>query len=54
MRIFLTGIICMVGRNIKEHKIAKQDEILAPCRNELDLTNRSKIKDYFLLIRGIP
>ena len=46
MRILLTGGTGMVGRNIKEHKIARRHLLLSPSRNELDLTKKEQIRGY--------
>ena len=46
MRVLLTGGTGMVGRIIKEHKIANEYEVFAPSRQELVLTNRYEIRDY--------
>ncbi len=46
MRILLTGGTGMVGRNIKEHKLAQGYKLLTPSRQELDLTNKREIYRY--------
>ncbi|WP_413683838.1 GDP-L-fucose synthase family protein [Prochlorococcus sp. MIT 1011] len=46
MRVLLTGGTGMVGRNIKEHQKAINYCVLAPSRQELDLTNREQIRNY--------
>ena len=50
MRVLLTGGTGMVGRNIRNHRIAQTHCLLTPSRNELDLTNRQQIKSYFSLV----
>jgi len=43
MKIFITGGSGMVGKNILEHPKAKEHEIIAPPRKDLDLLDRSSI-----------
>src|SRR5688572_17834659 len=46
MRVLLTGGSGMVGRNLQEHPAAKEFEILAPRRAELDLREREAVRRY--------
>lgn len=46
MNIFLSGGSGLVGRNILEHKNARDFNIYAPRRNELDLFNSAAIEAY--------
>lgn len=46
-RLLVTGGRGMVGQNILEHPAAKEWEIAAPGRDELDLTNYDAVYDYF-------
>ena len=48
MRVLVTGSSGMVGRNTIDHKKARQFEILAPPRQELDLANYSLLVDFLL------
>ena len=48
MRVLLTGGTGMVGSNIKEHKIAKNYQLLTPSRKEMDLTNKKQIRNYLM------
>lgn len=47
MRVFITGSGGLVGRNIKE-KLEISYEVLAPRRNELDLSNYDAVNQYIL------
>ena len=47
LRIFLTGGRGMVGKNILEHPLAVQYDILAPSSKELDLTDAAETQ-YFI------
>lgn len=46
-KILITGAGGMVGRNLMEHPRAKNYEILAPRRDELDLLDLMAVSDYF-------
>ena len=46
MRIFITGSSGMVGRNVMEHLISENLEILAPSSAELNLFDYEKVFDY--------
>jgi GDP-L-fucose synthase len=46
MKILLTGSSGMVGRNIVEHSVANNHEILSPTSAELNLLDAESIKDY--------
>ena len=46
MRVLLTGGTGMVGRNILEHKMAKNYCVLSPSRMEMDLADRNQIRDF--------
>ncbi len=48
MRILITGGTGMVGRNIKESNLAKSHTILAPNRQELDLTDKLKVRQWLI------
>lgn len=45
-RLLLTGGNGMVGRNIQEHPVAAQWDILAPSSRELDLRDYGAVRDY--------
>lgn len=45
-RLLITGGAGMVGQNIVLHPLAKNWEILAPTRAELDLTNTASVMDW--------
>jgi len=45
-RVFLTGGGGMVGQNIQAHARAKNWDILAPTRAELDLTDPKAVRSY--------
>jgi GDP-L-fucose synthase len=42
-RVWITGANGMVGRNLREHRLASGWEVLAPSRRELDLADRSAV-----------
>lgn len=46
MKVLLTGGTGMVGRNVLEHVKAREFEVLAPGRAELDLTNYESVQQY--------
>ena len=46
MKVLITGASGMVGRNTMAHEKAKKFEVLAPSRQELDLTNYSALVDF--------
>ncbi|MAS81737.1 MAG: GDP-fucose synthetase [Legionellales bacterium] len=48
MKVLMTGSSGMVGRNTIAHKKARQFEIIAPSRQELDLTNFGLLNDFLL------
>jgi GDP-L-fucose synthase len=52
MKIFISGANGLVGRNILEHPVAGNFELLAPLREELDLLDRQAVADY--LTRSKP
>ena len=45
-RVWITGGNGMVGLNLREHPLAAGWEILAPCRRELDLTDRRATAEF--------
>jgi GDP-L-fucose synthase len=47
MRLLLTGSTGLVGRNLLEHPKAKDFEILAPSRAELNLLDSSAVRAFF-------
>ena len=46
MRILLTGGRGLVGRNIINHELSKNYELLAPTREQLDLENYAAVKEF--------
>lgn len=49
--VLLTGGRGMVGRNLLEHPLAEQLQILAPSSAELDLRNFSKVQEFVTSIK---
>ena len=47
MKILVTGARGMVGRNITEHSLAYNHEILSPTRTELNLLDAARVEAYF-------
>jgi GDP-L-fucose synthase len=47
VRILLTGGRGMVGRNIQDHPRARDYEVLAPSRSELNLFDEQAVLDYY-------
>ena len=47
MRILLTGGRGMVGRNVLDHPVIGQYEVIAPRSSELDLRNFDAVQEYF-------
>ncbi len=52
MKVLITGASGMVGRNTMAHEKASQFEILAPSRQELDLSKFSALTDF--LVKNKP
>ena len=52
MKVLITGASGMVGRNTIAHKKASKFEVIAPSRQELDLTNFSALVDF--LVKNKP
>ncbi len=46
-KLLITGGTGMVGRNICEHPLAREWDVLAPGRRELDLSNSGAVLAYF-------
>ncbi|MDP3349070.1 MAG: GDP-L-fucose synthase [Hydrogenophaga sp.] len=46
-KLLITGGTGMVGRNICEHPLAHEWDVMAPGRRELDLSNSAAVLDYF-------
>ncbi|WP_394690970.1 GDP-L-fucose synthase family protein [Hoeflea sp.] len=51
MKILLTGGNGMVGRNIRDHSLARSNELIAPRSTELDLTDTSATEDFVAALK---
>lgn len=51
LRVLLTGGTGMVGRNIAEHPAARQWELVAPRRQDLDLEQADSVKSFLRDVR---
>ncbi|WP_413578496.1 GDP-L-fucose synthase family protein [Bdellovibrio sp. HCB290] len=46
MKILITGATGMVGKNLIEHPVIAQNEILKPTRSEMDLSSKEQVETY--------